>query len=261
MSHWTEELFVDAPELFVEEFEQRLDRADEEVRNVLDLVGETYGLEPDRVLDVPCGVGRHAIPFAETGLTVDGADISPAFLDRARARAAEAGIADRTTFHELDMREVASMEGRYDLAINLWTSIGYYDEAADRRFLEGVRERLEPGGAIVLELANKEGVLANYERGAVIAEGEGQVVAERREYDPRTSRMHSTRWVVDEDDDRFRGRYEVDLRCYAPVELSSLLEAAGFEGVRLYESLEGEDLHRDSTRLVALGAAPAEAEE
>jgi len=38
------------------------------------------------VVDVACGVGHHAAMFHQWGLRVEGADISPAMIDRARAR-------------------------------------------------------------------------------------------------------------------------------------------------------------------------------
>src|SRR5207302_1217769 len=37
------------------------------------------------LLDVPCGAGRLAIALAASGFRVTGVDLSPAFLDRARA--------------------------------------------------------------------------------------------------------------------------------------------------------------------------------
>jgi tellurite methyltransferase len=46
-----------------------------------------------RVLDVGCGIGRHALFLAREGFSVVGIDASPSALDSARARATTAGVA------------------------------------------------------------------------------------------------------------------------------------------------------------------------
>jgi SAM-dependent methyltransferase len=58
------------------------------------------------VVELAIGNGRVAIPVAQaTGQRVIGIDSSPAMLDQARARAAEAGV--RLDLRELDMRDLA----------------------------------------------------------------------------------------------------------------------------------------------------------
>ena len=48
-------------------------------------------------------------------------------------------------------------------------------------------ERTAPDGATVLELVNRDGVLADY-RGAVVLDTEEELAAETHEYDPETAR-------------------------------------------------------------------------
>jgi SAM-dependent methyltransferase len=57
-----------------------------------------------RVADVGCGEGWSSIGLAEhfPAITVDGYDADPHALARARAVAADAGVADRVTFREVD---------------------------------------------------------------------------------------------------------------------------------------------------------------
>ena len=52
----------------------------------VDHVVAVLGLVPgERVLDVGCGTGRHAIELARRGISVHGIDISQRFIDIARA--------------------------------------------------------------------------------------------------------------------------------------------------------------------------------
>ena len=260
MPHWTSELFEESPELFLGEFERMREVAPEDVESILSLVAETYDHDVESVLDVPCGVGRHAVAFAERGLTAHGVDLAEEYVNLAREAAVDADVADRTRFVVGDMREVGAggeiadeLDDGYDLAVNLWTSLGYHDEADDRRTLAGLRDRLAPGGVLLVELANKEGVLCAFEPVSMSETADGLRTVERREYDPERSRMHSSRWLLDEEAGEIVGTYEIDLRAYAPVELVALLEDAGFREVQCFGSLEGDALERDSTRLVVFG--------
>jgi len=72
----------------------------------LRLLGEVCRLEPGvRVLDLCCGKGELLCTWSrDHGVTGVGVDISPTFLDAARARAAELGVARSIEFVEADAR-------------------------------------------------------------------------------------------------------------------------------------------------------------
>ena len=253
MTHWTEDLFVGGADVYAADLLAREDDADEESDSLLAFLADEYDLTPERVLDVACGVGRHATAFAERGIRVDGIDLSPAFVETARERAREAGVADLTTFAVGDMRNLEPPTDSYDLVGNFYTSFGYYDEETNRAILAGMAEQVAPGGALVLELVNRECVLANFEESEAYEEG-GQVVIELREYDSETARLHSTRRVFDAIDDEyeFRGEFEIDVRAYAPVELRHLLYGIGFSTVDCYGGFDGSPVGLDSTRLLVV---------
>src|SRR5215203_3022367 len=59
----------------------------------LDFVFAALGVgSGDRVLDAGCGPGHFAIAFAKQGCVVDGIDISPEMIARARENAADAQV-------------------------------------------------------------------------------------------------------------------------------------------------------------------------
>jgi 2-polyprenyl-3-methyl-5-hydroxy-6-metoxy-1,4-benzoquinol methylase len=63
-------------------------------------------LEGTTVLDLGCGVGRFALRAASRGAVVHGYDISPSAIEIAKAKAREAGLADRCHFTSADLASV-----------------------------------------------------------------------------------------------------------------------------------------------------------
>jgi 2-polyprenyl-3-methyl-5-hydroxy-6-metoxy-1,4-benzoquinol methylase len=72
-----------------------------------------------RVLEVGCGTGIVAVELAGRGLEVEATDPVEAMLDRARARAARAGVADRVRFSTADVHALDFADGTFDLVIAL----------------------------------------------------------------------------------------------------------------------------------------------
>ncbi|MFC9221602.1 SAM-dependent methyltransferase [Streptomyces hygroscopicus] len=79
------------------------------------LVAEAAGLTPGTALDVGCGEGGDVIWLAQQGWTVTGADFSANGLARAARHAAQAGIADRVDWWQVDARAFAADGRSYDL--------------------------------------------------------------------------------------------------------------------------------------------------
>lgn len=256
MTHWTEETFVERAEVFATNFEARMDEASTDITHLLDLA-ESHGIEPDTVLDVPCGIGRHAAELAARDIDVHGVDLSPEYVDSAIERAADRGVADATRFFVGDMRELSAVdgldEGGYDLVLNCWTSFGYFDDATNEAVAEALYRRVGADGALVLELTNKTGVLANF-CSSTVAEHGDTLHLERRSYEPETGRMESEITILREDEANYErvGEMTWDLRLYGPAELRRLLERAGFETIRCYAGLDGDSLDPTSTRMAVV---------
>jgi 2-polyprenyl-3-methyl-5-hydroxy-6-metoxy-1,4-benzoquinol methylase len=79
------------------------------------LVAEVAGLTPGTALDVGCGEGGDVIWLAAQGWRVTGADFSANGLARAARHAAEAGVADRTDWWQVDARTLDAGGRSFDL--------------------------------------------------------------------------------------------------------------------------------------------------
>ncbi|PSQ16846.1 class I SAM-dependent methyltransferase [Halobacteriales archaeon QS_8_69_26] len=253
MGHWTEDYFVDQPELLGNAMEAKGEAADEEVESILAALDREFDHRPETVLDAACGIGRHAVAFAERGHEVTGFDISGAYVDRARERAEEARVADRVEFFEGDLREVGGFDGEYDLVACLWNSFGYYDDGTNAEVLSGFGSRLGPGGALVLEVPCRDGILWDFP-GDSVTETDDRLAVARWSYDVPTSRYEVEHTVFEREggDLRHLGTGTFRVRAYSPPEIASVCRDAGFEDVRMLGGYDGRDPSLEDDRLVVL---------
>lgn len=107
--------------------------------------------EGARVLDVPCGFGRHARLLARRGIMVVGVDLSRAMLAEARRSGPEAGLC----FVRADMRRLA-YRGEFDAVLNLYTSFGYFSPRENRDVLRRMARALKPGGRILIDHRDRD---------------------------------------------------------------------------------------------------------
>lgn len=75
------------------------------------------GRVPGRVLDVACGVGRHAIWLAERGWQVTAVDSSRVAIEILQRRASGKGLAIDSRIADLERREFIIEPGAYDLIV------------------------------------------------------------------------------------------------------------------------------------------------
>ena len=106
---------------------------------------------PSRILDVPCGNGRLALPLAERGFRVTGVDITTALVNEAQLGAQSADL--DIELLEMDMREILWDE-TFDGAFCFWGSFGYFDDDGNRNFVEAVHRALRSGARFVLDIPN-----------------------------------------------------------------------------------------------------------
>ncbi len=102
----------------------------------------------DKVLDLPCGKGRHARFLNAQGFDVVGADLSNNSIN-----AAKIFENDKLKFRIHDMRD--PLIGRYNAIFNLFTSFGYFnEEKTNLNVLQHFKNALLPNGHIVIDFLN-----------------------------------------------------------------------------------------------------------
>jgi SAM-dependent methyltransferase len=217
----------------------------------VDFVVEQLGLEPGaRVLDVACGHGRHSLELARRGLRVTGIDLSPRSLALARQSAGAESL--DVDLRELDMREL-DYDGEFDAALNLFTAFGYFEEPADNeQVLDRVARALRPGGAFLIDVINPVSLFGRYRDAWWEELDDGVLFLQQHEYDLLAGRNLAVWTFVRPDGTRSEIRHS--LRMYTPVELRILLEGAGLRVDGAWGGFDGEELGRESRRLILRGS-------
>jgi SAM-dependent methyltransferase len=182
------------------------------------------------ILDIGCGTGRHAIELARRGYRVTGIDLSPSQIERARAKAAAAGVAP--DFRVGDARRLP-FRGEFGLAVMICEGAFALMETDEMNFeiLRGAGRALRPGGKLVMTTLN--GLFPLHRSvGEFESEGLAEAASEGHDFDLMTFRMRSRLKTRDRD-----GRpieVDCDERWYVPPELAWLLKQAGFVSVEIF---------------------------
>jgi SAM-dependent methyltransferase len=223
---------------------QKSFKTDEETYAEVRFIERALHLAPrSRVLDVPCGVGRHSIELAKQGHHVTGVDLALPLLDDARQKAKEHSVEVR--WDQRDMRDLP-WKAEFDGAFCFWGSFGYFDDEGNANFLDSVSCALKPGGCFLLDTHVAESLLPKLLEPREWRRVGSTMVLEEKRYDHVCART-ATEWTLIQDGKSFKK--STFIRLYTFRELSNLLEGCGFGDFEAYGSLDSEPFRAGSPRL------------
>jgi len=221
--------------------EDKIESSKEEVEKIIDLADLEEG---SKVLDMPCGVGRHSIELQKKGFDVVGVDKTTAYIEDARQKD-EAGEIE---FVRGDMKDFRR-ENSFDAVINWWNSFGYFkDKGDDRQMLENIYASLKQDGVLVMDLWSKELAAMNDFRHHW-SEEEGIYNLEKGKIKDDWKKVERT-WIKVEDGET--AEYNWEQRLYAASELEQMLKEAGFTTVEFYGNVEGNEYNDKADRLIVV---------
>jgi SAM-dependent methyltransferase len=225
MTHWYETLFANFGKTYDKEcFTQgTLGEVDFVER-------ELGGDRSQRILDIACGTGRHAIELTKRGYPVVGFDLSEGQLRLAREKAAAAGVS-------LDLQQrdatLPHFRAEFDAALMFCEGAFPLMETDEKNFaiLRHAADALRPGGKLLLTTLSALFPLFHSVMDFLESK-ESAASADKLTFDLMTFRNRAEFTFTD--DAGLSHTLETDERYYTPAEMRWLLQTAGFARVDVY---------------------------
>lgn len=221
-------------------------RGEREAELALALLDRAGCLQPgQRLLDLACGAGRHLAGLGRRSQRAVGLDLSEPLLQAARRRL-RPGLA----LVRGDMRRLPFAAERFDGALSMFTSFGYFrDDSENWQVLAELARVLRPGGWLFFDFLNRSALetqaLERGERrgGRWIAEEERRIEGER------IVKRVTLRPCAGEGEAL---HYEESVRLFTPDELSAAFVALGFAERARWGDYHGGPHQAASPRLILL---------
>lgn len=211
------------------------DKARQEVEFLISVMNLPSG---SRILDLPCGTGRHSQIFAEQGFEVTGVDISPACIEIAKK-----DFSSNAKYLLGDMQSLAAFRNQFDCVLNLFSSFGYFatDEENDA-VLRGMADTLRPSGKLVLNLVNRDFLLSIYKPSFWFKSGPILTV-NAGNYDSKTHYNESYMTLKNEETGETTLSYH-RIRLYSAEEIVSLMKRNGLTDIQVYGDFYGNEFDK-----------------
>ena len=219
----------------------------QQTRTEVDFIERALDLHPGgRVLDIPCGFGRHSIELAARGYKVTGVDISSEMIDLARKQVGSTGL--EVELHTADMRDV-SWESEFDAAFSFGNSFGYLDPVGTRDSIRAISRALRPGARFTFDYGMAAECILPRLREREWSPVDDLLFLEENQYDVSESCIKTTYTFVGQ------GKIEVRIGyqwVYTVREVRQILQEQGLRTLSLYKSYGGEPFEMASPILILL---------
>jgi SAM-dependent methyltransferase len=175
-----------------------------------------------RVLDICCGMGRHARALAARGYAVIGVERDAVAIATARRHGGA------VEYFQADVRDYRPPTEGCDLIISMSQSFGYFDDATNCELLSRWADSLRKGGQMILDLWNPAFFATHQgERELQTATG---IVRERTQVQTGWLFVHLT--YPDGADDNF------DWQLFSPAQMNRVADGTGLRLLAMYSDYQ-----------------------
>ncbi|WP_234733657.1 class I SAM-dependent methyltransferase [Tellurirhabdus bombi] len=220
---------------------------EEQTAQEVDFICDLLALQPgQRVLDVFCGYGRHALELARLGCVVTGVDISEEYIAEIQTVAQDEQLPIKGICADF---MVAPLEQSYEAAYCFGNSFSFFPYDDMRRFLQKIADQLPVGGKFMADTGMvAESVLPDFQERSWMKIGDLTFLMEN-EYEVAESRInsHLTYLQNGQTESRTAQHY-----VYTYAELRRLFREAGLEITETFSALDGSEFVLGDERLLIL---------
>lgn len=192
-------------------------------------------------IDVACGKGRHSLYLQEKGYMVTGIDLSANSISIAQTASAEK---NNIQFIQHDIRKPFPVNHQ-NLALNLFTSFGYFDNEAEHLIaLENIHQCLTPGGYFVIDYLNTAEVI-----NALRKTDEHHIDGVHFEIQRFFDEPNIVKSISVKDQEQVF-HFEERVRSFSKNDLSRLIEAVGFKIIKTFGNYNLLPFGEESPRVI-----------
>ncbi len=202
-----------------------------------------------KILDCPCGYGRHSIELAKLGFAVTGSDINSIHLEKAVSNAKVDSL--KVTFNKESMLNLG-YSSEFDAVLNMFYSFGFFDtDEENEKVLKNFYNALKPGGKFLMHTdVNIPRIISgkykeDEERNLVT----GKTLRIIDSYVSQSKRINGA-WIIKNNGKEERKEYSV--RVYTKDEFEKICKKIGFSSVITYSDWNGNDYSEDSEDMIVV---------
>lgn len=205
----------------------------------------------NKLLDIPCGYGRHSIELARRGLRITGADINPYHLKIAEKISIELGL--HLPLIKCNMIEVGSIfqSEYFDFIINVFLSFGFFaTDKENMNVLQQFYQLLKPGGKFLMHTdvnlnRLRAGKYQFNETRELVSGGSLKI---REQYNSTTHRLNGS-WIITEKSGKSATK-KYSVRVYEAGEFINMCLKAGFRDCTAYGDWDGNLFKPNSEQII-----------
>lgn len=205
------------------------------------------------ILDLASGAGRLSFAMTRLKFNVTGLEYNDSLIYYSRTIAKKENL--DTVFIKGDMRSIP-FENKFDFVLNFNHSFGYFNDDENSQVIKEVYKSLKNGGRFLIDLANKESILREFEKQKrKWFKRKDKFYLFRREFDILTDRFDTYLQVIGEDAEKHE--YVASIRYYSYPELKRIMLDTGFKILEVYGSFDKTPYVMGCQRMIILAEKPA----
>jgi ubiquinone/menaquinone biosynthesis C-methylase UbiE len=204
-------------------------------------------------LELCCGTGRLTVPLAQHGIDITGLDFTPSMLESAIKKSKEACVDAK--FVQGDMRNF-DLEKKFNLIFIPYNSLqNTYSLSDIQSILECVRRHLNSDGYFVFDIFNPSlELMVNRSRNPhhfqyQLPDGRLVKVVENCRYDS-AGQVNRVTWLQHVEGEISSTRHRLDMRCFYPQEMDSILVLSGWEITKKFGAFNESPFDSNSSKQI-----------
>lgn len=203
-----------------------------------------------KILDIPCGQGRHSIELARKRYKITGVDLSKHLLNLAKKSAKKEKV-DLYLINK-DIRKI-SFNNEFDAAINWFSSFGYFrKEDENLKVLKNINKSLKPSGKFLLDLLNSDWFFKKISKSPKKIwwkAGGNYILLEDCSSDK--NKIMANRWIIIDPSGKIKHTYTF-MKLYNLSKIKQYLKRTGFKILKVYGDYQGNKFTSSSPRMIIL---------